>query len=382
MKAKTYALLLILLALSSGCTILLPAHTKSNEKADEKFYISYLNRDDYCRKGADGIENGEHGIEIKEFWDNYSAAYGADAKAKQCDENNILSLKKKVGPCIKKEKEEQNLLVAPIVATAAVAAVGLATDYIKGKMEEEKSLYTAQYSAKKNDDGFWTVANKAVQKEMCFLEDGREGTQNIIVYGLSPNYIGFKAARDINKKGTKNAAEFYYGFKQSSDQRFMQIRPLSVSIPYAKAKVLSNELFTWIPPVPLAMKLFKIPDETIDLELATTMEAYWIGNNSSFDGPKTIASFKTNINGYSMNSTPKLVPKDLNTDAGWLLAPPISGDINSYNDRDKIGNTRLTLSVIERDTSEATKIIDTGQEWLSRGSEELKLAIDSNKKKD
>ena len=352
----------------SGCTILLPAHTRSNERASEKFSLTLLKKISYCAQNPTG--------EINEFWQKYEAAYGVGSKESQCATSMVVQ--KDIGKCIPKDSANTRIVIPAAIASAAL---GLATDFLKQKLEEEKSLYTAQYTAKLVDDEFWTVQAPNALTESCKLDDGKDGLRVITTYSLTPNYIGFKAEREINNP-KNSAAKFFYGFKQSADGRFIQIRPLYLNIAYSKTKVLSNEWFTWLPPFPLITKLFKVSDETIDIELATTMEAYWVEKGKSFDGPKTIAAFKTSVDGYSLNNdtgtngTAILDAARLNVDPGWMFSPPISGDLTNYISGSKAGNFRITVSVTERDTSEATKYIEKSEEWLSKGSEQLKSSIE------
>ncbi|TPQ26930.1 hypothetical protein C2U68_09580 [Methylomonas koyamae] len=343
----------------------------------ERFALTLLDKAKYCNPVA---AQPSEVNEIADFWKNYETAYGPGTKITAC--SALTLVQKDIGKCIPIPKAGAAAAAIPALAPLATAAIGLATDFLKQKMEEEKGLYTAQYTAKLVDDKFWTVnPPRFPPKEYCKLDDGTAGERQITEYPLSPNYIGFKAERTISNTATP-AAKFYYGFNLSGDGRFMQIRPLYLNIAYAKAKVLSNEWFTWLPPVPLIMKLFKVPDESVDVELAVSMEAYWIEKGKSFDGPKTIAAFKTSADGYSMNnakgkdSTAILGPNELNIDPGWLFAPPISGELTNYSYNAKAGNFKLTLSVTERDTSEATKFIGKSEEWLSKGSEQLTSSIE------
>ncbi|WP_156829834.1 hypothetical protein [Methylovulum miyakonense] len=357
-------------ALASGCTIFLPAHTSSNKKTGEKVSLTPLK----CNSLPAICDSSTKLDKMCSFIDNYKKTYHKDAKL-SCDA--IFLQTKTVDECKPPKPSGPTVDVAAPLALLASAAVGLATDFVKKKFEEEKTLYTAQYTGRLIDDKYWQSVTPATrQKVNCILTGGEKGEQTAEGFTLKPNYIGFELKREIT--GSNTAALTQYGLMHSSDGRFFQVKPLYFEMPYAKAKVLSNQLGTWFFPPTLLMKLFNISNNTVDVELDFNMEAYWTDKGKEFNGPKTIASFKTNISGYDLSDAKKLDSDNLQNDSGWMLAPPISDAVERYVGT-PAGNFKVTVKVTERDTSEAIKIIETSEEWVSKGGQKLQDIIEEKK---
>jgi hypothetical protein len=376
----------------NGCTVFLPGKLNSNERKDEKVNLTLIKASN-C-EGLESTEKDPENNEKEIFTKNYLEAfpkYKEDEKhCPKVDWNFIITQK---NDC-RISDNVQTEAVAPLVTMAASAAIGFATDFIKGKMEEEKALYTAQYSVRQLKDDFWEYKESDwIQQE---TENGdpvkcKSGDKNGTLYSktttLTANYLGFKVERKINshvkqekkdKKG-EQASVFFYGFAPSADRRFLQIRPLFFDMKYAKAKVLSNDLWTWFWPPSLITKLFKIPAGTVDVEIGVDMESYAVGKDGAFTGPKTIAAFKTMIPGYKLDDKDTLVSiidNTLQSDPGWLLAPPISIDERIVNKQSAAGNIKLIVNVTERDTSEAPKMIKTAEDWVSKGGDEFKIFVE------
>lgn len=365
----------VITMLFSGCTILLPAHTNSNKKDSEKITLTMIKFIDVCEAKENSKTKTKFFTEntstSPDFWKNYHKAYPNSTSS--CTPQTIY-MNVKEGECKISDGAEPTFAPLAIIASAAI---GLATDYVQKQMEEEKTHYIAQYSGRLIDDSFWSY--EKINKEMPCNLKGKSGSKQITADSWMQRYIGFKMIREI--ENSKIASDLTYGFLGSADGRFIQIKPLEFRSPYAKAKVLSNEWFTYIPPIPLLVKLFKFPKESIDIEIDISLDAYyWSNENKVFEGPKTIAAFKTKIDGYSMNETKMLSAYEgnLSNDAGWMLAPPLSDGLVPPLTAGKGGNFKLTVKVTESDTSEATKLLDISKEWVVKGSDELKKSLINN----
>ena len=360
-----FLIITVISTLASGCTVLLPAHTSSNKRTGEKVSLTTIKCEDVLNKKS---------VEITNFITNYNLAYPGNKNSPMASCGSIFLQTKIIEEC--KPKSETATVVAP-AALLASAAVGLATNFAEKKFEEEKALYTAQYTGSLSDDKFWkSVTFASSQKVDCTLPGGEVGELTAEGYILIPNYIGLELKREINGKDT--ASHTLYGFNVSSDGRFFQVKPLYFEMPYAKAKVLSDQWGTWIFPPTLLMKLFKISNNTVDVQLDFSMEAYWTDKGKEFSGPKQIAAFKTEISGYDLSDAEKLGADKLQNDSGWLLAPPISDAIERYAGT-PAGNFTATVIATERDTSEATKIIEIGGDWVSKGGEKAQAIIEKKK---
>jgi hypothetical protein len=348
---------LISISLISGCTFLLPAHTNSNKRTSEKVSITPVT----CTE----VKADKPSEEASKFLDNYKKAYDTSDLEESCRPRFIQT--KALGECNSKVVHE-NSGAAP-VAIIASAAVGLATDYIKSKLEEEKSLYTAQYVGRRTDDKFWkSVKHTTRGGQACTMPNGTTGRYIVEGYELEPNYIGLKLMREVEDKNM--AMNIFYGFRLSNDRHFIQIKPISFVMPYAKAKVLSNEWGTWVFPLTLLVKPFKISNNSVDIQLDFSMDSYVAEPFKDYAGPKTIAAFRTNISGYDLNNPKTLGPADLENDSGWSIAPPISDTIDGYPNGFG-GNFFVKIKATEKDTSEATKILEVSEEWASKGGQKL-----------
>lgn len=381
---KKYFIVILSSTLCSGCALLLPGHTNSNERVGEKVSLEMLKCSD--------LINDERKIFAKNYYKTFSAdkSDNKDIEKKSDDFLKESCSNPSNKRFVKYEYEEECKVDtveadALPVAAAASMAIGLATDFIKSKMEEEKTLYTAQYSARLLDDSFWVYKYEGPKSgqdkpKKCKTPDGKDGLQSIKkIHYFEANYIGFRFIRFINNKATTlsdHATIGYYGFKPSSDGNFFEIKPLYFHMNFAKAKILSNQAYTWLLPHTLLIKPFKISQNSVDVEIGVDMESYSLNKDLEFDGPKTIAAFKTNISGYNMTDRPELDANSLQSDPGWLLAPPTPTDEGEYSYGKGVGNFKLNIKVTERDTSEATKILEVSDDWVSKGGDKLKAIVE------
>lgn len=214
------------MTLLGGCAVFLPGSLYSNERRGEKINLTLIKTEN-----CSGLITQE---EKKKFFDNYHKVFPTQNKMEtsDCPDVNWSFVISQKNEC----RDPSLAEAAPIAALVATAAIGFATDFIKKKMEEEKSLYAAQYSARQLVDDFWIYKEsnwiELSPTKLCKLSDGKPGTIHSKETNLKANYLGFKVERrinnheDISSKIENQASVFYYGFMPSADRRFIQIRPL------------------------------------------------------------------------------------------------------------------------------------------------------------
>ena len=243
-------------------------------------------------------------------------------------------------------------------APIAVAAVGLAIDFAKKKLEEEATLYEAQFSKRSAFDGFYIRASGSDEWHQ--------------------NYFGFRITRTTARFGTADAPAFELvcGIGISKDGKMFGVAPLSFVTRSAKAKVLSyrwwSTLWTW---------LLKTGNE-IQTSTQIEIQASWLGKDRAAQS-QTVASFPVEIGGYELASeavfgaTAYRVLRAsgsgddrLETDiAGWFAGVPMSEGIENHVTQ--AGTFAIRATTTEKDPSKAKQLLEKASEAVEGQRERI-----------
>ncbi len=323
---RTTTVVSALICALSSCSFFMPSHHNSNAREGERVIITML-------KNCDDL--GEEG---KKAYHTVFETQCIEAKQKPLIEHATPSF------------------IEPVTAAAAMAAVGLAVDFVANQLKQEAKLYEAQWEQRIAKGDFWSKSKLA-----------RKGIDS----QWTQNYVGFLVCRLTSDAGaealsaangnlcdTPFASKMVFGFAPSQDQKFFLMAPLSFEVAKAKAKVLSDDWYTLYTPWVLATgpgKFARIQGHSIDVDVFVEMTAYWI-NDKKESAITPIASFKTTINGYDIEENKRLLPGSglPSHPVGWLFAPPPSG----AGPNDSSGNFTLRVQVTERDTLNAKRILE------------------------
>mgnify|MGYP003515962219 FL=1 len=118
--------MLVTVIAASGCTILLPAHTKSNMTRGDQVVLAAIK----CEDNLNEV-----------FRDNYAKAFPGRSIQRSCD--RVFIPTKRYGECVVIDSTKGPTKALP--ALAASALIGLGTDFVKKKLEEEKMYYHFLY---------------------------------------------------------------------------------------------------------------------------------------------------------------------------------------------------------------------------------------------
>ncbi len=241
-----------------GCSFFLPKHPNSNYRVDETTKLEMLD----CNA-------------MLPYSSRYKAAF---------PKNNLGDPTKGCGSA----GTSQSMGV-----TAGLIAVNLAFSEIQKRIKEESKLYTAQYTA----SDFTT--NFAINSK-----DGR----NLNIYG-------FKLTRKVNDKP---ASEFIFGFAPAgSKSPFILVAPISIQVQKAKAKVLNDDLWTWLPPF-IVSKFIAEDSHSIDIDVELKLKEEWVRNEAS-DVQSRENTMTYSFPGYDLDSTLQLCANKTSDGCAGLL---------------------------------------------------------------
>lgn len=168
--------------------------------------------------------------------------------------------------------------VASLPGTVALMAVNFAFGEIQKRLKEEAKLYTAQYSDRTFTTEFFNKNN-------------------------SLHYFGIKLSRKVKNEP---ASEIIFGLAPVGiDSPFFIIKPISVKIYKAKAKVLNDAIWTWLPPF-IVSKIFAEDSHSVDLEIQLKLNFDWIEKDEI---KSRNSSYIYNLPGYDIDKLPTLCIK-------------------------------------------------------------------------
>jgi hypothetical protein len=347
-----------LLALALGvaalpaCSALLPAHSRSNLRAGERLCLEML---DYA-----GLEP-------------YRAAYQAVFGTAPRPPGGTAALEARA-----------------LGGSAAALVAGLAVDAVSTGLEREASRYEAQFAIEASFDQFWIGApgepepyvapcpGQAPAARGAALGGGSAATGAIAglraqgpVPGellLQQRYLGIRLRRWVAGE-PEPVFLLVLGIHPAYDQQMFRVAPLLFRTGGAKAKVLSDERWSWLPPFVLA-RLFGSPGHAIDTTVSLELDAYWKDRNQQLKAAK-VAAVELAFPQYDIARAPLL--DNPGGGSGWILAIPVSARPESRELGR--GTFRVRLLVTERDASNAPQLLERAARIVSEQGAALRERI-------
>lgn len=290
-------------ALAGGCQVFLPAHSKSHDIEGESVEVHML----------------DHETMMAMYGDQYDAAFGG----------------KKVVP--------------PAVAAAATALIGFAVDFTKKQIEEEASLYEAQWGKKAAFDHFWSP-------------DGKQQYYGFeVIRGTRKNPL-----RKLGEKQDTAAFHLVCGIAPSADGQMFQVAPLQLTINSVKAKVLSDQWLRTFYTV-LWKPLLRTGHE-VDVSADVEITAIWRDKNQTAH-LEQLATFTVAVPAFDLNANNTLDAGDglHSSPVGWF--PGIPRSVYNNNDGKEIeglGTFWVKATVTERDPSNAKKYLEQAADLVGK----------------
>lgn len=298
-----------------GCAglsaLYLPAQKNSHDVAGETVSLKMLN-----------------GTNIVKYADAWQAAFGVP-----------LTVTTPPPP----KEGEKFLPLAAFAAPLAAEATGLLVGYVTNGLNQEASLYTAQFGRTRAFDSFWQITPT----------------------GTNVNYYGFEIIRttknhqikDANQPENTAAFDLVCGIRPSSDQKVVEIAPLRYARNSSKAKVLDITWWSWFVP-PFIQPLFLLPKHGTYVKTSVDIEvdAIWVSGNEQVNLNK-VAAFTIDLPDADLDK-PKVLyassENSLGESSGWVGGIPFSAAIAvSPNGITYAGTFTLKATVTEKDPSNA-----------------------------
>lgn len=250
--------------------------------------------------------------------------------------------------------------LAPLVAGALA---GAAVDALQSHLEAEAAKLERQFGASVYRSDFWTVKKSAIDTAK---------------YEVATTYNGFKIkryTRKFPKPPTPGGAddvpamEFEAEFQPSDNGRLFLIQPKSFITREAKAKVVNDE-------------------GTINSTVSISVDAMWVDKNQVMRQER-IATASFDVMNYALEDKDgepaKWIEMELGgTDArvGWFPGVPVSTSIEGgkplWETADwgartdfKDGAFKLTVNVIEKDSSKSKEYIERAAKYVGEQREKL-----------
>lgn len=374
--------------LLQGCKVLLPAHSNSNARVGESVNIQMLK------------------------WDAVEKGY---------KEDYLKAFKLKDFPAEPKPPQSFKPQVVPLVALAASAAVGFAVDYVQQQLKQEADLYQAQFGNTLADDQFWMLTQQGNAGKMTTYTThqqthsvvARLETNTPIATGVGiatkletdmissldatnevsktfesyqQRYFGFQVTRKV--KDDPMAFNLVCGIAPTHDQQLFRVAPLYFQTRKAKAKVLSDQWWTWPMFWTWGGKLTKTPEHHLNTKVDIEMDGYWKDKDQTMKINK-LAILSLKFDGYDISSqkqnaaapTEKAPPAQPNpirakdgtikqAVSGFLVSVPVSLDpegkpITSGEKLDALGTFTVKATVTESDASNAKQDLEQAAKWVS-----------------
>jgi hypothetical protein len=349
--------ILVSVILFSSCSVFLPAHPNSSGRAHERVTLEMLTNETMT-------ENERN------YWE---------------------AVAKKISP---------GPGAAPVLAAAAI---GIAIEVVVTQLQNEATLYEAQFSDTKAFSAFWkpgsendtsssVLQSTTTRTERLFkkpvegkdfpekpdsetkteIDERRNETQTLVRAKLVQNYKGFRMIRTIEgHDATDPAFSLVVGFFPSGDSQMFRVAPLFFQTKKAKAKVLADSAWTWLPPM-LFGKLFRSGGHEIDTTVDIQVNAYWRGQDQLVHST-TIAPEPIKFLSYDIEKTPAWCTvgcaEEPGKASGWLVGVPVS-----YSEKGKpVGDGTFTLKVLvtERDKSNAKQYLEQSATYLKDHKQDI-----------
>lgn len=367
-KNQIATLLTGLILIITNCSIFLPRNQKSFFTKDHRLKVRLIKDDDSWKQLLVFIEKvveAEFHKEptLKQKFDmrvrkynktNYGLIeFSKDEKEIKFNDNLADGISAKDIEEEKKKREEKEKNRENLSKAVQGDIAGLAVDVIANSLEVESENYQSQYTSLSTFDNFW-------------IKDKKNWTLN---------YAGM-ILETFDEEG--KASSLLLEFKISSDGKFIKLSPIYFKADRVKTKVLANAYYwPWI--------WFMKTDENVEFIYNFKINAQWVKvtDKKNFENQNSIVGNVTlKIDSYSLksNSLESLhIDRLSNIETDWFPVIPRSDGIIS-NLNNKAGNFSILVTVTERDTSQASKSIDSASSFLKENKARMKEYIENNKK--
>jgi hypothetical protein len=361
---RFFTLLLISVFLS-GCSFFLPKHPNSLARDGERIEVNMLTKQDICNH----------------YKDAYKSAFSKDD----------IYMGVLCNPP-KKEDEKDQYFEPITISAAATVAVGMAIDAVSSELQREASDYEAQFKRTEAFDSFWIKTNPKQSKLTTTVESTECATPP---YQENDKKIKqTKSCKDINIKSTSTTEELKYdyqyfgvevirkikgesepvfrfalGLSPSSDKKMFQMKPMFFQTTKSKAKVLSDEPWTWLPPTVFG-KMFRDSGHSIDTDINFQIDAYWHGLDQ-LQHTSTLAASTFTISDYDIEKGEPIT--EISGGSGWLLSVPVSYDSSGKpaGDLQNAGTFSVQVLVTEKDHSNAKQYLEQGAQYLKDNKSDI-----------
>jgi hypothetical protein len=212
-------------------------------------------------------------------------------------------------------------VIAPLVGPA----VGFAVDQIKAAIDQEATLYEAQYSTSKSG-AFWGLHN------------GEE----------IPLFGGLRIIRETSE--AKPALQLTCAFEYSDDLRYFKIVPKELRMSHARAKVLRKAV--WAP-----LTWFARTTGDVDVEVAFEVVAPRQTDKGSES--VTLGSWTMALHSIALPSTKTA----FGSESGWIPVVPRSSD-GAASVGAAAGLFTVRATVTERDPSNAKSVVERTSKFV------------------
>lgn len=312
--------LMVLLAslfIGNGCRVILPRHSNSLDIDGEKIAVRFLSAQDFNKDSA--LKSDYRSVFEVDPGDDPSKAAGAAA-------------------------------LAPLLTPVIEFAVGQAIEFGKRQMKIEAGKYEAQYIGRAVANSFY-------------------GRENI-------RYFGFEIVRTSDSKpsAADPSARIVFGMALDADKQKLLIAPLRVQVQRAKAKILGNRLWIWVPPF-LFWRIFLDTGSVVALKCDLDVDYSWRdedGKMQRHHEARDIPLPQFDIS--DDKNTKPLGPTALAVTAVELSAPP-RPTINFPNTAPTAttptaglgaGTFAIKLTITESDPSNARDLLKLASEELEK----------------
>lgn len=337
----------------SGCmSVIFPAHSNSHELKDEHVVVHLLST-----QYADRL------VQISDLHGKTQNATTDEARAalawhQGAPELTPAEAAVKDAYTLYRKRESLRAAALPafaaaLVGPAAGAVVRAGLDFVKGQLAAEAQLYEAQFGLRIAGDRFWTVKPN-------------EPTQ------VAPTYWGFEVVRTIKGHDRDDPAfRLICGMSYSADCAFFSVFPISLRDTNAKAKVLSDEAWSYYA---LAWKPFMHGGHEIDVDVDVEMTAIWRDDKGA-SHVESVCAFDMPFGAYDLDTCPTKVFLDKTSGEaeqvfGWYPGIPRSYSPNSKT-ADGVGTFWLKVQVTERDRTNVKRELERGAKLVADNEDKI-----------
>jgi hypothetical protein len=233
--------------------------------------------------------------------------------------------------------------------------VSAASNAGKAQLADEASLYEAQFGKRIAADRFWTI-------------DPADATKQKV----APTYWGFEVLRTIEGHDETNPAfRLICGMSYSEDNAFFSIFPVSLVDTNTKAKVLSDEGWSYYA---FAWKPFIHSGHEIDLDVDVEITSAWRDEKGA-TRIESVCAFPMPFGAYDIDACNTKFFIDQNTGEAEQIYGWYPGIQRSYSlgtkSYDGVGTFWLKVQVTERDKSNIKKQLELGAKLVADNEDKI-----------